>query len=68
MPATTETKDRSSDGTRNSAYKLHDKPGLPLRPMRIICIGAYLGIRLPMVTENVELVIYEKNADVGGTW
>ncbi|KIW76442.1 hypothetical protein Z517_11188 [Fonsecaea pedrosoi CBS 271.37] len=43
------------------------------RPMKVICIGAGIsgiltGIRLPQQIENLELVIYDKNADVGGTW
>ena len=43
------------------------------RPMRVICIGAGIsgiltGIRLPQQIENLELVIYDKNNEVGGTW
>ena len=30
--------------------------------------GLYLAYRLQQRCENVELVIYEKNHDVGGTW
>jgi ribulose 1,5-bisphosphate synthetase/thiazole synthase len=30
--------------------------------------GIYCGIRIPEKLRNVELVIYEKNAGVGGTW
>lgn len=30
--------------------------------------GLYLALRLQQRCENVELVIYEKNEDVGGTW
>lgn len=42
-------------------------------PLKVICIGAgYSGIltaiRLPQRLEQLELVIYEKNADIGGTW
>lgn len=41
--------------------------------MKVIVIGAgwsgiYCGIRIPERLRNVELVIYEKNAGVGGTW
>ena len=44
-----------------------------LRPMRVICIGAGISgiitaIRFPQKLKNVELQIYEKNTDVGGTW
>ncbi|KAH7339230.1 hypothetical protein BKA66DRAFT_435055 [Pyrenochaeta sp. MPI-SDFR-AT-0127] len=43
------------------------------RPMKIICIGAgYSGIltaiRFPQKIANLELTIYEKNDDIGGTW
>ena len=40
---------------------------------KVIVIGAgysgiYCGIRIPEKLPNVELVIYEKNTGVGGTW
>jgi ribulose 1,5-bisphosphate synthetase/thiazole synthase len=43
------------------------------RPMKVICIGAGMcGITVacmfPEKIPNLELVIYEKNSDVGGTW
>lgn len=43
------------------------------RPMKVICVGAGIsgiltGIRLPQQVENLELTIYEKNPEVGGTW
>ena len=43
------------------------------RPMKIIIIGAGFsgicaGIRFLQRMENVEVVIYDKNAGVGGTW
>jgi cation diffusion facilitator CzcD-associated flavoprotein CzcO len=43
------------------------------RPLKVICLGAgYSGIltaiRLPQHIPNLELVIYEKNDDIGGTW
>jgi hypothetical protein len=44
-----------------------------LRPVKVICIGAgfsgiLTGIRFPQRIENLDLTIYEKNEDVGGTW
>jgi cation diffusion facilitator CzcD-associated flavoprotein CzcO len=41
--------------------------------MKVICIGAGMcGITVacmfPEKIPNLELVIYEKNSDVGGTW
>lgn len=43
------------------------------RPIKVICVGAGIsgiltGIRLPQQVENLDLVIYDKNSDVGGTW
>ncbi|KAH9852549.1 FAD/NAD-P-binding domain-containing protein [Lenzites betulinus] len=43
------------------------------RPMKVIVIGAgfsgiVAGIRFPQKIPNVEIVIYEKGAGVGGTW
>jgi cation diffusion facilitator CzcD-associated flavoprotein CzcO len=41
--------------------------------MKVICIGAGMcgiavGCMFPEKIPNLELVIYEKNTDVGGTW
>jgi hypothetical protein len=57
----------------NSSFKLHDTPIENFRPLKVIVIGAgysgiYCGIRVPERLRNVELVIYEKNEGVGGTW
>lgn len=43
------------------------------RGLKVIVIGAgysgiYHGIRIPERIKNCELVIYEKNAGVGGAW
>ncbi|KAF4999687.1 hypothetical protein FDECE_11441 [Fusarium decemcellulare] len=43
------------------------------RPIKVICIGAgfsgiLTAIRFPQRIPNLELTIYEKNADIGGTW
>lgn len=59
--------------TAQTPFKLHDAPVENLRPLKVIVIGAgysgiYCGIRIPERLRNVELVIYEKNAGVGGTW
>ena len=52
---------------------LYDVPIDHARPIKVICIGAgiggmLVGIRFPQRISNLELVIYEKNADIGGTW
>ncbi|KAF2494389.1 cyclohexanone monooxygenase [Lophium mytilinum] len=43
------------------------------RPMKVICIGAGISgiltaIRFPQKIQNLTLTVYDKNADVGGTW
>jgi cation diffusion facilitator CzcD-associated flavoprotein CzcO len=43
------------------------------RPIKVICIGAGVSgiitaIRFPQKIQNLNLVVYEKNADLGGTW
>lgn len=43
------------------------------RKLRIICVGAgaaglQLAYKAERLLENVELQIYEKNDDIGGTW
>ncbi|KAH8807815.1 hypothetical protein F5884DRAFT_790136 [Xylogone sp. PMI_703] len=43
------------------------------RPLRVITVGAGIsgilaGIRIPQRLPGVDLVIYEKNPDIGGTW
>ncbi|KAK2596480.1 hypothetical protein N8I77_013368 [Diaporthe amygdali] len=44
-----------------------------VRPIKVVCIGAgfsgiLCGIRLPQRLSKLDLTIYEKNADFGGTW
>ncbi|KAF2154184.1 FAD/NAD(P)-binding domain-containing protein [Myriangium duriaei CBS 260.36] len=55
------------------SFDLHDEPIENFRPIKVIVIGAgysgvYCGIRIPEKIRNCELVIYEKNAGVGGAW
>jgi hypothetical protein len=63
----------TTNGTSKHSFKLNDATVENLRPLKVIVIGAgysgiYCGIRIPERLRNVELVIYEKNAGVGGTW
>lgn len=72
----------SNDGKVNGVMANGDTAELPplyehcvddYRPMKIICIGAGIsgicaGIRFPQRIQNLDLIIYDKNADVGGTW
>ncbi|KAH8807486.1 putative MoxY [Xylogone sp. PMI_703] len=43
------------------------------RPLKVIFIGMgasgiNFAYQLPRLTENIDLVVYEKNDDIGGTW
>lgn len=69
----------NSDSFRNGIttdapeLTVKDVPVENFRKMRVVVIGAgfsgiYLGVRIPQRLRNVELAIYEKNDDVGGTW
>lgn len=54
-------------------FEIHKHPVENFRPVKVIIIGAgysgiYCGIRMPERLRNLELVIYEKNAGVGGAW
>ncbi|KAG4429161.1 hypothetical protein IFR05_015361 [Cadophora sp. M221] len=54
-------------------FSIKDEPVENLRPLKVRVIGAgysgiYLGIRIPQRLRNVDLQIYEKNENVGGTW
>ena len=57
----------------DKGYKLIHEPIHKRRHMRLICIGAGIaGIaaayKYQEKLEDVDLIIYEKNEDVGGTW
>jgi len=50
-----------------------ERPIDDYRPIKVICIGAGMngiavGALLPQHIPNLELTIYEKNPEVGGTW
>lgn len=55
---------------------LCDEPILTRRKLRIVCVGAgFSGLTLShkiqhewKLEDAIDLQIYEKNADVGGTW
>ena len=55
-------------GHRRVAQPIHTE-----RPMKIICIGAgasglLFAYKLQRSFEKFDLTIYEKNADIAGTW
>lgn len=50
-----------------------EKPVDDDRPIKVICIGAGVSgiltaIKFPPKIKNLDLVIYEKSDDIGGTW
>jgi len=54
-------------------YRVTEQPLFAKRHLRIICVGAgAAGIQIAYKAEraltDIDLQIYEKNADVGGTW
>ncbi|KAF7190309.1 putative sterigmatocystin biosynthesis monooxygenase stcW [Pseudocercospora fuligena] len=59
--------------TNERGYSIKEEPSGHRRPLKVICAGAGAsGICLAKYIKddalNVDLVIYEKNEDVGGTW
>jgi hypothetical protein len=59
--------------TDGEGYTIDESPSGTYRPVKIICLGAGAsGIAMAKLVqdqmENVELKIYDKNADVAGTW
>ncbi|KIM44457.1 hypothetical protein M413DRAFT_24952 [Hebeloma cylindrosporum] len=58
----------SNDEHWRSQEPIHEE-----RHLKVICIGAgasglLLAYKLQRSFENLELILYEKNADLGGTW
>lgn len=56
-------------------YTIIEQPIGTRRPLRVVCLGAgYSGLMMGIVFNermkdaNAEFVIYERNADLGGTW
>ncbi|OGE50581.1 hypothetical protein PENARI_c016G04590 [Penicillium arizonense] len=74
--ATTVTVDsevNTSPEEKNSTFQLEEHPVDEVRPIKVGIIGAGLagitaGVMLPAKLPGLDLRIYDKNADVGGTW
>lgn len=54
-------------------YRISEHPLFARRRLRVVCVGAgatglQLAYKAERALEQVDLQIYEKNADVGGTW
>ena len=63
----------SADSARHTSYTITEAPLGQPRQLRIINVGAgasglNLARQVDMHMQNVDLVIYEKNIEVGGTW
>ncbi|PGH27885.1 hypothetical protein AJ80_00435 [Polytolypa hystricis UAMH7299] len=59
--------------TGKPKFELENRPVDAGRPLRVAVIGAGIsgitaGILLPVKVPGIDLTIYEKNSDVGGTW
>jgi ribulose 1,5-bisphosphate synthetase/thiazole synthase len=71
-PNTNHISNDSNDAS-STRFPMRYTPIENFRPLKVIVVGAgysgiYCGIRMPERLRNVDLVIYEKNAGVGGTW
>ena len=73
LPETVERTAYTAADSSASHINLEDTPIDNFRRLRVIVIGAGFsgincGIRIPQRLRNIDLTIYEKNADIGGTW
>ena len=73
---TSEFNGRSLSGFYSSAdtgYRVTEEPVGQPRKLRVVMVGAgasglCMARHMELHMENYELIIYEKNPDVGGTW
>jgi hypothetical protein len=54
-------------------YRISEHPMYEKRQIRVVCVGAgaaglQIAYKAERALDKVDLQIYEKNADVGGTW
>ena len=61
------------NGRDFDGYRISEQPIYTKRHLRMVCVGAgaaglQIAYKAKRILENVELQIYEKNSDVGGTW
>lgn len=66
---------KSFEDAVKSTYKILERPIGTRRALRVVCMGAgYSGLMMAimfnekMKNSNATLAVYEKNADIGGTW
>lgn len=70
---TTSEKTYQSPASQAPPCIVQDRSIDEARPLRVVVIGAGISgilacIRFTQRIPNLELCIYEKNADIGGTW
>lgn len=70
-----EAHSKSAASHLDPSYTIVEQPIGTRRPIRVACMGAgYSGLMMAIVFsqkmagKNAELVIYERNQDLGGTW
>lgn len=54
-------------------YRITEAPLFTKRHLRVVCVGAgaaglQIAYKAERTLENIDLQIYEKNSDIGGTW
>jgi len=54
-------------------YQIREEPLYSKAPIKVVCIGAGVSglataVRVQQTLKNVDFEIYEKNAELGGTW
>ncbi|KAL3473527.1 hypothetical protein BJX99DRAFT_233655 [Aspergillus californicus] len=62
-----------NNAAQHEPWILEERSIDAFRPMRVVVIGSGISgiissIRLRQRIQNLDLVVYEKNADIGGTW
>lgn len=73
VPASDEVHENEWYNQDFDGYRIQEHPIFEKRPIRMVCVGAgaaglQVAYKAEKVLKNVELQIYEKNHDVGGTW
>ncbi|CCX05793.1 Similar to Putative sterigmatocystin biosynthesis monooxygenase stcW; acc. no. Q00730 [Pyronema omphalodes CBS 100304] len=61
------------NGRDFNGYRVNEQPAYTKRTIKMIIVGAgatglQIAYKAERLLENIEVVVYEKNNDVGGTW
>jgi hypothetical protein len=54
-------------------YRITEEPLFKRRPIRLVCVGAgaaglQIAYKAERTLKDVQIQIYDKNSDIGGTW